>query len=233
VEVAPHLFSIGLAGVATGLAGWTAGRANTDGRLVRPGWLVAAVAVLLMSLAGPLDRLGEERSLAVHVTQHMLLFSAVPALFLVAAQPALSAGKEMSLARALALVAGGAVVIWALHAPPVMNATVRSPELNDATHVVLLAAGFALAWPLASPSRLRGMSAVAYLAVAELLIGVLGIWLLWIPDLVYAAYADAVPLFGWSAKTDQSVAGALLLVAEEPILAVEVAILFIAALQDD
>ena len=47
----------------------------------------------------------------------------------------------------------------------------------------------------------------------------------------YDSYVQA-PRWDISAKTDQSLAGAILLVVEEPLLAAEVAILFIRALAD-
>lgn len=227
--MAPHAASVlvlallGLA--ATGAA--RSGRVGVDAR-----WLAALLVAGTASFIGPLDRLGEDRSLSVHVVQHMLLFSALPVLALRALAPQGQLPRVTG-ARAIALLATGVLVVWLAHTPPVMDASVEQPAFNDVTHVVLLVAGLAMAWPLMAADALRGMVAVAYVAVAEVAVGVLGMWLAWYPTVVYDAYAALDPLWGLDVKTDQSLAGALLLVVEEPFLAVEVVVLLMAALRTD
>jgi putative membrane protein len=230
--VMPHSSSLAVL-LGAGAGGAWALRTVVRRSLLRPWWGLAGVAVLVLSLAGPLDRLGEERSIAAHVVQHLLLISAAPALVLVAARPALRrVPGPPSPSLAAGLLVGSCAVVWLVHLPFAMDATVRAPLLNDGSHLVLLLAGLALSWPLAAPQPLPGLSAVAYLGVAELLIGALGLLLTWYQGPLYDAYAAAVPLFGMDRATDQALAGALLLVIEEPFLAVEVAVLFIAALDD-
>jgi cytochrome c oxidase assembly factor CtaG len=189
-------------------------------------------------MAGPLDRLGEERLMSAHMVQHLLLMSAVPAL-LFAAMPlgmlpqVVHRRRERDLpawtsAACVALAVG---TIWILHVPAVLDPALNRPVLHDLQHLLLVAAGVLLAWPLTLTGPLAGMGAVAYVVVAEIGIGVLGIWLAWYPEVVYPTYADAPRTWGLSAGTDQSLAGALLLVVEEPFLAVEFAIVFLRALR--
>ena len=208
---------------------------HVEGRLAL---FVAGVVVLVVALIGPLDWLGERRLMAAHMVQHILLISVVPALLILGFP---STGRSLrgrvarpspSWAAPTALLVGGVVGILALHAPPVLDAGLRYRALNDLQHLPLLVAGLAIAWPLVGSRRLRGLGAVAYLGVAELGIGILGVWLTWYPHVVYATYEQLPRLWGLSARTDQAVAGAILLVAEEPFLAVEVAVLFIRALQE-
>jgi hypothetical protein len=72
---------------------------------------------------------------------------------------------------------------------------------------------------------------VRYLVAAEILIGLLGIVITWSPTLLYDAFAPGDRLGGLSPLDDQAVAGAILLVVEEPLLLAELAVLFIRALE--
>lgn len=207
---------------------------------VEVSWLRAALfgvglVVLAISLAGPLDWLGERRLMSGHMVAHLLIVSVAPALLLTGvpriAWP--SAVMSLSPTRTAVICAVGAVAaIWLLHVPAILDAGLRAPWLNDLQHAPLLLAGLALAWPLAGPKPVAGLAAVAYLVIVELGVGVLGIWLTWFPDVVYETYLEVPRLWILDAKTDQSVAGAILLVVAEPFVAVEVAILFIRALGD-
>ncbi len=201
----------------------------------------SGLTVLAFSLAGPLDWIGEQRLMAGHMVQHLVVFSVAPALLLTGI-PRVSWPQRILHASAPAIVRtttlcaiAGLAAIWLLHVPAVLDAGVRSPALNDLQHLPLLLAGLALAWPLAGPRPIVGLLAVAFLGVISLGVGVLGIWLTWIPQVVYESYLEVPRLWGLSAKTDQSLAGAILLVVDEPFVAIEVAILFIRALgaQDD
>lgn len=192
--------------------------------------------ILAIALVGPIDWVGERRLMAGHMVQHILVFSVVPALVLigiplVAWPRAVFDTTLFGAARTAVLCAvGGVAAVWLLHVPGVLDAGLRRPALNDLQHVPLLLAGFALAWPLAGPRPVGGLAAVGYLVIIELGIGVLGIWLTWFPEVVYDTYLQVPRLWGLDAGTDQSLAGAILLVVGEPFVAVEVAILFIRAL---
>lgn len=196
----------------------------------------AGLVVLAAALVGPLDRLAEQ-SMAAHMVQHILIMSIAPAMLLAGAAGMLSdrALTRPPSPRAPTTVAalcglGSIGVIWALHAPAVLDPALRAPALNDAQHLLLLGAGVALAWPLVGPSPLRGFSAAAYLVAGELGLGALGIWLAWYPDLLYSAYPQGPRPWGLSAEADQALAGAILLVVEELVLAAEFAVVFIRAL---
>lgn len=224
------------------LAAWRALRddgheGSATGR--RLGLFIAGLLTLLVAAAGPLDWLGEKRLMSAHMLQHILVMSVAPALLVGGCPPVLLERLARLLGdpgrrgptTAVCLLAGVGGV-WTLHSPPVLDAGLASPTLHDAQHLVLFVAGLLVVWPLMAPGRLRGMAAVAYLAVAELGIGVLGLWLAWYPEVVYAVYGHAPRLWGLSAETDQALAGALLLVLGEPFLAIEVAVLFMRALGD-
>lgn len=234
-----HLSSTLLLGAVLGataayLLGWRRLRSAGEPAATRMRlglWLAGAV-LLAVAVAGPLDRLAETRLMSAHMAQHLLLISAVPALLLPAVLPLRAAAKRLDPrptrpgTAALCLVAAVGA-IWFLHVPVVLESGLRVLVLGDVQHVLLLAAGCALTWPLLGPQRLGGMPAVAFLVAAEVGIGALGIVLAWSPDVLYPFYEDVPRLLGLSVLDDQAAAGALLLVVEEPFLAIEFAAAFI------
>ncbi|WP_320670139.1 cytochrome c oxidase assembly protein [Patulibacter defluvii] len=222
------------------VAAWT-WRAPRDGpgggrRLAR----LALPAVLLATFAGPLEWLAEERLMAAHMVQHLLLVSAIPALlFAVAPTPLLERIETAGPTRWLAGPAAaplaavlGVGAVWAAHVPAVLGGALENPPLTDLGHLALIAVGVVLLWPLLGPSRLTGLRALGYLAVTDLLIGVLGLWLAWYPEVVYPFYAEGPGALGIDPPNDQALAGGILLVVAEPFLAVEVVLLFFRALDD-
>lgn len=199
------------------------------------GLLAAAIAV-----GGPLDALADDSLLVMHAVQLLLLTCIAPPL-LVAGMPEgfvdRAGGRPAPALRALAnpllCLAVFVATLWVWHVPPLFDAASGDPALRWLQHVSFLAAGIVLAWPLAGPlpgvrRRLTGMRQLVYLALGELAVGALGLWLAWYPDLVYDGYATGE--WGLSATTDQSLAGAILLVVAEPLVVIEVAVLFIRVL---
>lgn len=217
-------------------------RASARRRVPRRAVVLAGSGFVLLTaaLVGPLDFISERRLLSAHIAQHIVVMSIAPTLLLgglfalrdaEAPPPASPASAGLIVAGCLI---GSLVVIWLLHSPPAFDAALDDPILRDLHHLPLLIAGFALAWPLLDPARLlAGFGGPIYLVLAEIGLGVMGIWLAWYPSLVYDAYRENPGLFGLSDATDQSLAGAILLVVEEPLLAAEFAVLFIRALGDD
>ena len=190
---------------------------------------VATVVLFLTAMLGPLDWLGERRLMAAHMVQHMLLFSAVPGL-IIFAWPAIGSRVALSVPGAAGCLLAGVGTIWLLHLPMVLEPGLSSSWLHEAQHVLLVAAGILVVLPLTAAGSSLGFGAAFYLVAAELSIGALGIWLAWSPELIYSAYVDAPRTWGLSVETDQALAGALLLVVEEPFLAIEFAVVFIGAL---
>ena len=217
---------------------WVLSRVS-PGRLGRRPVVLVGTGLLLLAVAlvGPLDWIAERRLLSAHMVQHIVVMSLAPSLILAGlfAARELPSERRNGRARVAAGCLVGAVgVIWILHSPPVFDAAMRSPVASDLHHLPLLAAGLALAWPLLDPSGVvTGFGGPIYLVLAEIGLGLLGMWLAWFPGLVYETYRNAPSMLGLRRESDQSLAGAILLVVEEPLLAAEFAILFIRALGDE
>lgn len=197
--------------------------------------LQAGTVVFVVATAGPFDGWAEQAGLAVHVLQHLLVFS-IAATLLVAGLRGrgLPAGVRAPMRgrTAAACLVGGAGLFWLLHSAPLLRLSITTPVANDVQHLLLLGAGVAVALPLAGSAALAGFAAAAYLVVTEIAIGALGIVLAWSPALLYPDLVFGQNPWGLSRETDQALAGAFILVLEEPLLAAEFAVVFIAGLAE-
>jgi cytochrome c oxidase assembly factor CtaG len=195
---------------------------------------VGGVAVSLLAIVSPLDRVGEEQLLSAHMLQHLLLGDVGPllvvlgirgplALFLlpapvlrVAARSPLRAVASFLLRPSVALGLWlGSLGAW--HVPAAYDAAVAHPAVHAAEHACFALAGL-LAWTqIVDPARRARLSVGqrAMFAFALLVSGGLLAEVLVATGPLYPLYAavDERP-FGWTAGEDQSRA-ALLMMAEQ------------------
>ncbi len=221
---------------ATYVTGWM--RLRHDPRLAprgRLGAYVAAVAILVVALVGPLDQ-AADRGLAAHMVQHMLLVMAAPPLLL-AARPyaigfwGLPVGARRVMARVLAqgrpvrlgltaftpLAAFAATalvhVVW--HDPRLYDAAIRNGALHALEHVMFF--GTALAWwwhGLRAPPRFHPRLAVgfrtAYFMGMAPVAMLIGMFIAFAPEPLYPTYALEAALHRTDALADQQMGGAIL-----------------------
>lgn len=188
-------------------------------------WVVACLATVAAASWPITD------SLALHVLQHIALITLLPPLVL-RAVPRLADGAPLSVERGVVLVVCGVLLVYAAHVPALFESDLEAMPVRLPLHGLLVLAGLMLVLPISGTRSVAGLAAVALVAVAELGLGALGMWLAWVPDLVYRLPDDAVPRFGLDPGTDQSLAGAFILVLAEPLLAVELVVLLFRALDD-
>lgn len=189
--------------------------------------LVATAIVVAFAVVVPL-----EDSVALHIVQHLALIS-VLAPAAVRLIPWLRNGTPLSPHHGLALVLGGVLLVYALHAPAVFEADLGALVARVPADLALVCAGVLLCLPMTGARCVRGLAAVLLLVVAELGVGALGIWLAWIPELVYELPDGRPPALGLTPRTDQALGGAFILVLAEPLLAVELVVLVLRALAED
>ena len=175
------------------------------------------------------------------------MIAVAPPLLIRACTPAIVAPVRDRVATVLAraptlghpvfLLVVGVTVIVGWHAVPIYDRVLESTALHVLEQVTTLAAGVAITWPLMSRARggqqLSGLASVFYLVALEVGIGVMGVWMAWYPRVAYDWYELAPRMLGLDAQNDQAVAGATLLVVEEPLLLVEFGVLFLAMLARD
>jgi cytochrome c oxidase assembly factor CtaG len=158
-------------------------------RPLRP-WRVAAwlagVLLLLVTLCGPLDGLGDAYLFSAHMLEHLLLLVAVPPLLLWGLPPAaatrllahrIPAAVERVLRRPALAWLVAVVTLYAWHAPALYNAALADEGIHAAEHLSFLVSATIFWWPVLAPlpdRRLGGPPAMVYLFLAALANSVLG-----------------------------------------------------------
>ena len=196
--------------------------------------------VILIALVSPVDNLGENRLFTMHMVQHLLLADLAPILLLVGLsraflRPAVRRlrpveerlGPLAHPAVALAVYVG---LMWLWHIPAMYELALDHPWAHALEHASFFTAGIAFWWYLIEPvpprHRLTGPWALAYLATAKLLMGILGVVLAFSPDALYSTYEAAPRTWGLTAVEDQNVGGLVMMVEQSLVLVVAFAVFF-------
>jgi putative membrane protein len=214
------------------LAGWD-----------RAGLFALGLALTLVALVSPLDRVADVSLLSAHMAQHVLIGDATPALLLVAVRgpllvfmlpasvlaPLARSGRVRAVLRTL-LRPRVALGVWATnlavwHVPYLYDLALRHQGLHDFEHLCWVVAGL-LVWTLlvdpGSHGRLtvggRVALAAAMFAAGQVLTDVL----VFSFHPLYPAYRGA---YGLSALTDQQLSGVVMMVEQLITLGTLVAVL--------
>lgn len=199
----------------------------------------AALIVLAVALASPLDPLGD-RLFSAHMAQHVLLGDIAPLLLLLALsrvimRPATRrlVAIERALGRFASPLTGLAVwlvLLYLWHIPALYVAAIENPALHVLEHASFFTAGVALWWPLVQPvpmrHRLTGLSTFAYVGAAKAGLAALGLYLTWASTLAYPYYARVPSGFGLTPIEDQNVGGALMMLEQSIVLVIVFCVLF-------
>jgi cytochrome c oxidase assembly factor CtaG len=193
-----------------------------------PPWRIACfslgLAIVALALFSPIDAVGEDGLLEVHMLQHTLLGAIAP-LFLVLGltgpmlRPVLArrgADRLMALAHPWVAFSAWAADLAFWHIPPVYDAALADDALHATEHVCLVIFGLILWAPIVEPVRGPGWFTtrlkVAYMA-GVWFVGLLGANILWFSGtVIYAPYQRTAPSFGVSALRDQGDAGTVMMV---------------------
>jgi len=148
---------------------------------------VLGVLLMLLTLVGPLDVLGDDYMFSAHMAEHLILMFVVPPLLLLglprrvmerALATAPVAAVERVLRRPWIAWSIGVGTLWIWHLPVLYNAALASESVHIIEHLTMMIAGTVLFWPVLSPlpsSRLEVGYDLAYLftaAAANMLLGV-------------------------------------------------------------
>jgi len=144
--------------------------------------------LLLLTLVGPLDFLGDNYMFSAHMLEHLMLILPVPMILLLG-MPAdmmrsllkirIMARTERLLNRPAAgwILSVGTMWIW--HAPQLYNAALANEGIHAMEHLTMLVTATIFWWPIFSPLpelRMSPISAGIYIflaAAAEMLLGIL------------------------------------------------------------
>jgi cytochrome c oxidase assembly factor CtaG len=252
LAASPHVEWTFAPGILLALALWTgvyvwrfrAARREAGGR--GAGWRQALafggfVVVLLAALVSPIDALGENYLFSAHMTQHILLGDIAPLLLLLSLSRVIlrpSTRRLTAFERKLGPLAAPAafLVVWLSlvylwHIPALYDAAIEHPALHALEHTSFFLAGIAVWWPLIQPvpmrRRMTGLAPFAYIGVAKVGLGVLGLYLTWSSSVAYAHYETVPRIWGLSAIEDQNVGGAIMMVEQSLVLVVCFFVLFV------
>jgi len=201
----------------------------------------AAILVLLVAVASPLDGLGEEYLFVAHMAQHVLLSDIAPLLLLLGLSRVIMrplTRRLMAVERALGPLAHPvtAIFVWfALiyfwHVPAMYEAAIEQPIVHALEHASFFTAGVAVWWPLIQPVPMRrpltGPGTFAYILAAKMGLGGLGLYLAWSSSVAYPIYETLPRVWGLSAIEDQNLGGALMMVEQSLVLAAVLLVLFV------
>lgn len=201
----------------------------------------AAIVVIAIALASPIHGLGEDYLFSMHMTQHVLLSDVAPLLVLLGLSRVIMrplTRRLMAVERALGPLAHPAtgIVLWLAlvyvwHVPALYEAAIRNPALHALEHASFFAAGIAVWWPLIQPvpmrRRLRGLGTFAYILVAKMGLGALGLYLVWSNEVAYRYYEGVPRVWGLTALEDQGLGGAIMMVEQSLLMALVLLVLFV------
>ncbi len=206
---------------------------------------LAGLLLVLVALISPLDRLSDQLFF-IHMGQHVLLLDLVPILLIcglskIILRPVTRRVQHIERAVgplghpifAIVLYVG---VVWSWHIPALYDAALSHSAVHVLEHTTYAAAGGLYWWHLLSPirsrRRLAGMGPALYMAATKLLVGLLGIVLVFAPGALYPFYAHQGGFWGLSAHTDQALAGATMALEQSLVMGSALAVLFARMLTD-
>lgn len=236
---------------ARGLVGRV--RGFRRGRVVAFG---AAIAVLVVTIASPIDSLGHVL-LWVHMVQHWLLMMVVAPLLLVgspgipllrglptclrrdALGPFLASPSVRRAFAALVHPMTGwmalAVTTWVWHIPALYERAIDAEWLHRLEHASFLGAAILFWWPIVNPwpwsRRWHGIALVLYLLAADVQNTVFAAVLSFAEHPIYGRYEATAPAMGMSALKDQHLAGAFMWTAGQLVVLPIVAALILRAVR--
>ena len=190
-------------------------------------WRVACflggLVVAFLALASPIDWLGENRSFAIHMVQHLLLGDIAPLLCV--------AGLTGAMLRPVLAVRGVhrlrvlthpfvAFPIWAAflavwHLPGPYQAALDNPTVHAVEHTSFFVGG-ALLWasilePLPGPEWFGPGQKAIYLLFVRLFETTLAFFFVWSQHVFYPYYTHVPRLWGMSPLEDQNLGGVAML----------------------
>jgi putative membrane protein len=218
---------------------------EVDASVARLASFLGGMALALVALVSPVDRLAEQLFF-VHMVQHLLLIDLAPILVLLGLTKVLlrpATRRLMRLERAAGplahpvfAIALYVAVMWIWHIPAMYDAALEHPAIHVLEHLLFSLAGGLYWWHLLSPirsrKRLGGMGPVLYMVSTKVLVGLLGVGLAFAPHAIYDFYERQPGYWGLSPGTDQAIGGLIMATEQSIVMGVALAYLFVRALEE-
>ena len=185
--------------------------------------LYAALAVIFVSLNGPLHDLSDAYLFSAHMVQHLLLTLVMPPLLLFATpgealRPLLRVRPIAAVARRLttpvACFVIFNVVLAAWHLPPLYNTALELHPVHIAQHLMFMVAAVLMWWPLMSPlpelPRLAYPGQMLYCFLMVIPMSIVSVYIAMADSILYPLYATAPRLWGIGPMMDQMIGGLIM-----------------------
>lgn len=184
---------------------------------------LSGLAVLFLSLNGPLHDLSDSYLFSAHMVQHLLLTMLVTPLMIAGTpgwmlRPALRSRAVAAVARRITnpvfcfLAFSLTLTIW--HLPLMYNQAMAHHNVHIVQHLCFLVASTLMWWPLMSPMpelpRLSYPKQMLYVVLLTLPMTLVSVYITYADAAMYPAYAAAPRLFGLTPVEDQQMGGLIM-----------------------
>ena len=182
-----------------------------------------ALALLFLTLNGPLHDLSDYYLFSAHMVQHLILTLIVPPLLILGTpgwmlRPLLRPRGAFTVARAVTTFAACFVIFnvvlsfW--HLPPMYNLALRYHPVHILQHLMFIAASVLMWWPLTSPlpelPRAPYPAQMMYCFLMVIPMSVISIYIVMADSALYPAYATAPRILGITPMMDQQYGGLIM-----------------------
>jgi cytochrome c oxidase assembly factor CtaG len=214
-------------------------RARRSGSAHAPGLgrlslFALSMILVILALLSPIDSLGDDDLLVMHMVQHMILLDLVPITLILSTNKVLlrpvtrriqviekNAGFFATPVFAVMAYVGG---VYGWHIPGAYDLALRHTWIHALEHLTFSAVGTLYWWHVLSPIRARrrltGLGPLAYMVTTKLFIGALGIALAFLPRVIYGFYAHKPAYWGLTPLEDQSMAGLVMALEQSLVMGV-------------
>ncbi len=224
------------------LYAWGIARGRKRGETVDPAQtasFAAGVAILFLSLNGPIHELSDYYLFSAHMVQHLLLTLIMPPLLLIGTpawllRSLLRNPAVRATARALTspLPAFGIynIVFAGWHLPQFYNLALENHNLHIVQHLMFIGAAVLVWWPVVEPlpelRRIPSPARMLYLFALGVPMSVVSALITLSEDVLYAWYSEAPRIFSLSALDDQQMGGLIMWVPGMMVYWIAITILF-------
>jgi putative membrane protein len=244
VEAVLQLAPITLIALAYGVRARTLSRRGQPVPGLRIAVFALGIALLLLAVASPIARIGEEKLFAFHMAQHLLLGDLAPLCLLAGLtgpllRPLLALPGVMRL-RVLANpflafpVWTANLVFW--HVPFFYEAAVENGAVHALEHTAFFTAGIVLWLPvletLPAPEWFGSGAKLGYIVGVRLVATALGNVFVWGGGPFYDVHDTGDEYLGLSPEGDQSLAGSLMMLEGSLVTVIAIAWLFLRMAQE-
>ena len=184
---------------------------------------MTGLAVLLVSLNGPLHELSDTYLFSAHMVQHLVLTLVVPPLLIAGTPGSMfrQALRYPAVARVARVVSKPVacyaifnVVLAVWHLPVLYNLAIAHHPVHIAQHLMFLVAATLMWWPLMSPlpelPRLPYPMQMLYCFLMTIPMSVIAIFITYADEVLFPGYASAPRVWGVSPMQDQLFGGLIM-----------------------